>query len=485
MGETDPLGPPSGGSVPPFVTYLAMIALLVGAVLVAFWEYLMSLYFLMALAWLVVAGGLAATPLFRGLSSASGLRLTMVVLGVAVAWRFLMLFQDQVLTNDVVVFVGRGQAFLHGVTPYTDDLTVNKPPGYLLLAAGMGATVGPSLVATRTIMSLVDSLVAVLIFWLGEERFSRSFGLMAGLLYAINPISAITIGISGHYDPWPVLFALGGVWLMLRHRLAGASLLLGVGFALKLYPIVLLPWVLLAERSWPRRVGLVIVFAIPMALAWAPILVQNPDAIAFYLDYQGSWEPKGGIAHGIVTVMGIDPASDLAVVVARAVEVVFYVLLAVMFIDWVRRREVSPDAHLLTWFKMVTVGFVALYGAILVSGLVEYEVDIGIGNAASTALLNLLYIALAAVMLWWAWTRWLPGDHGFEADDRMVMLAALSVNLLLLGSAQYNAWYLLWLLPLVLLVRSWRIRDLWNALLVWRAEGKGFTIIPGSDLGPK
>ena len=36
----------------------------------------------------------------------------------------------------------------------------------------------------------------------------------------------------------------------------------------------------------------------------------------------------------------------------------------------------------------------------------------------------------------------------------------------------------LWLLPLVLLVRSWRIRDAWNALLVWRAEGKGLGLWP-------
>ena len=33
-------------------------------------------------------------------------------------------------------------------------------------------------------------------------------------------------------------------------------------------------------------------------------------------------------------------------------------------------------------------------------------------------------------------------------------------------------------LPLVLLVRSWRIRDAWNALLVWRAEGKGLGLWP-------
>jgi hypothetical protein len=307
---------------------------------------------------------------------------------------------------------------------------------------------------------------------------------MAGLLYAINPISAVTVGISGHYDPWPVIFALGGVWLLLRNRLAGASFLLGVGFALKLFPVVLIPWVLLAERSWPKRIGLAIVFAIPMAVAWVPILLNNPEAISFYLDYQGAWEPKGGIAFGLVVILGIEPTSESASAVARAVETVFYALMVVMFFDWVRRRERAPDAHLLCWFRIVSVGFIAAYGAVLVGGLVEYEIDIGIGITATAAVVNLAYIVLAAVMLWWTWTRWLPGDHGLEADDRTIILAALSVNLLLLSSAQFNPWYLLWILPLVLLVRSWRIRDAWNALLVWRAEGAGLSLWPGTDLRP-
>ncbi|NIP37215.1 MAG: hypothetical protein GWN18_19820, partial [Thermoplasmata archaeon] len=229
MGEDDPEGPPAEGVLPPIATYTAMAVLLVLGVTVALWEYLMSLYALMLVAWLVVAAGLAATPVFRRLAGVNGLRLSLLVLAIALSWRFLMLFQEEVLTNDIVSFVGRGQAYLNGAMPYTDDFSVNKPPAYLFLAAGMGVTVGPSLLATRAIMSLVDSLVALAIFWMAEERFSRSFGLMAGVLYAVNPISAVTIGISGHYDPWVVMFAMGGVWLLLRQRLAGASLLLGVG----------------------------------------------------------------------------------------------------------------------------------------------------------------------------------------------------------------------------------------------------------------
>jgi len=476
--EEDPVGPPTGGKVPPVVTYSAIVALVTLTAIVAFWEYLMSAYFLMVLAWLLVAAGLAATPLFRRLCTVDGLHLTLVVFAVALAWRFIMLFQDEVLTNDIVSFVGRGQAYLNGVVPYTEDLSVNKPPAYLFLASGMGATVGPSLIGTRAIMGLVDALVALTIFWIGEERYSRSFGLMAGLLYAINPISAVTIGISGHYDPWVVMFAMGGVWMLLRQRLAGASLLLGVGFALKLFPVVLLPWVLLTEKSWPRRFGLVGIFALPMVVSWIPILLQNPDALTFYLDYQGGWEPKGGIAYGLAMMLGIKPTSETAGTLARAVEWIFYGLLAVMFFDWLRRRQRAPDAHLLDWFRVVTLGFATLYVTVLVGGIIDHQVDVGVGVNATAVLMGVTSLAIMVSGLWWIWARMLPGDHDFQADDMVIMLAALSVNMLVLSSAQYNPWYLLWLLPLVLLVRSWRIRDAWNALLVWRAEGRDLSLWP-------
>ncbi len=485
MEEEATEGPSTGGLIPPTVTYVALAALVALGALVVFWEYLMSLYALMVLAWLLVAAGLMATPLFRRLASLDGLRITLLVLGVALAWRFFMLFQEQVLTNDVVSFVGRGQSYLNGIVPYTEDFSINKPPAYLYLAAGIGASVGPSLVATRVVMSMVDALVAVTVLWMAEDRISRSFGLMAGLLYAINPLSAVAVGISGHYDPWVVMFAMVGVWMLLRERLFGASLLLGVGFALKLYPLVLLPWVLLRARGWSQRVAMAVLFALPMAISWVPVLLVNGDALSYYLDYQGGWEPKGGIAAGLVSLMGLDPSSDAALLLARAVEWAFYCLLVLMFLDWVRRRQRAPDEHLVDWFRVVTVGFMVLYGATIVGGVVDYGIDLGTGTTSTALIAGLGFSFLAALALWWMWTEWLPGDHGFGNDDRYIMLAALSVNLLLLSSAQYNAWYLLWLLPLVLLVRSWRIRDAWNALLLWRAEGPGLSIWPGTELGPR
>jgi hypothetical protein len=167
------------------------------------------------------------------------------------------------------------------------------------------------------------------------------------------------------------------------------------------------------------------------------------------------------------------------------VELAFFGLLVAMFVDWLRRRHRAPVDHLLDWFRVVTAGFALLYGTVLVGGAVEYGLDVGAGTGATAALVGAAYALLAGGGLWWTWTRWLGVDHGFGEDDHTVMLAALSVNLLLLSSSQYNPWYLLWLLPLVLLVRSWRVRDAWNAMALWKPEGRGVSVWPGLEMGPK
>jgi hypothetical protein len=113
------------------VTYIALAALLALTATMALWEYSAGIYYVTVVAWLVVAAGLATTPLFRRMSKLDGLRLTTIVLLAALAIRFLMLFQDAILTNDIVAFVTRGQRYLDGGIPYTEDFQVNKPPAYL------------------------------------------------------------------------------------------------------------------------------------------------------------------------------------------------------------------------------------------------------------------------------------------------------------------------------------------------------------------
>jgi hypothetical protein len=485
MEDAGERGAGGGRNVPPRVTYAVLALLLALLALMALWEYLTTLYLLAIVAWLVLAGGLLATDIPKRLLAMEPIKLLMVLFLGALAVRSLMLLQGDVITRDIEMFAGRGQLYLDGAVPYTSDFGVNKPPAYLYLAGGMAAAVGPWTVGFRALMGVADALVAVMLYMMARERFSPEAGVMAGVLYAINPISAVSVGISGHYDPVVVLFAMGGIWLAMRGRRGWASLSLGVGFALKLYPAVLIPWVLLEERTWRRRAMLATIFVVPMVLSWLPVLSANPDALSHYVTWQGDWIPKKGIAWGLAMALGWTPESTGAGNLATVVEYAFLALLAVMFLDWVRRRQRAPDDHLADWFKVVTAGFYLLYGCIFVGSVMDYRIDLGLDPVLLGAIVAVAYFPAGAVALWWLWRRWLvPAPSFGSPDERTVMLMALSVTFLLLSSAQYNPWYLLWLLPLVLMVQSWRVRDIWNALLVWNVEGLGISLWPGLGFNP-
>ncbi|MCK4970445.1 MAG: hypothetical protein KAS77_07955, partial [Thermoplasmata archaeon] len=74
MEDERTLGDASGGPVPPLVTYIALAALLTLTATMALWEYSAGIYYVTVVAWLVVAAGLATTPLFGRMSKLDGLR---------------------------------------------------------------------------------------------------------------------------------------------------------------------------------------------------------------------------------------------------------------------------------------------------------------------------------------------------------------------------------------------------------------------------
>ena len=67
-------------------------------------------------------------------------------------------------------------------------------------------------------------------------------------LYALNPVSILITGFHGQFDPVVMFFMLAAILLAMRgtkkREFFAASLLLGIGIALKGFPILLLPFFL-------------------------------------------------------------------------------------------------------------------------------------------------------------------------------------------------------------------------------------------------
>ena len=463
----------------PYATYAALAALVALTVLLSVWEWLTSLYVALGACWVVLAAGLVRTGLPDRLVRLDARRRLLAVALVALAMRWLPLLQGEVLTRDLEMMVRRGERYLDGETPFTEGFGVNKPPAYLYLASALVAAVGPDTLRLRALAGAADALVAVAVLVIGSRRASPRLGALAAMLYALNPVSVMSVGVSGHYDPYVVVLALGGLWLALGDRPVAGSLLLGAGFALKLYPIVLMPWLLLERRDWRTRVAMSAAFALPMAVSWAPVLAQNGDALTFYLGWQEAWFPNKSFSYSVANMLGWGLHSEGTARLSDAFQWLFLGLLGLMFLDWARRRRTAPVAHMRSWFKLVLVAYYALYGMMFVGSALDPKLEWAVDRHALAALVAVAYFPTAGAALWWLLRRHLADPSELASEDPVVFLGAMSVALLLFANFQYNPWYLLWLLPMVLLTRSDRARAAWAAMLPWNAEGLEITVLPG------
>jgi uncharacterized membrane protein len=158
------------------------------------------------------------------------------------------------------------------------------PPGALavfLPADVFGAAhynaVFKTLMALCGIASLF--LIALLLVRLGASERRVWAG---SLLFALAPVALGPISLNT-YDAWPALLTVAALALLLAGSVAPALAVLGVAFAAKVYPIVLLPpalvfvWRTGGRTTALRALG---VFAGAAALLVLPFLVLAPHGLA-------------------------------------------------------------------------------------------------------------------------------------------------------------------------------------------------------------
>jgi hypothetical protein len=209
------------------------------------------------------------------------------------------------------------------------------------------------------------------------------------------------------------------------------------------------------------------------------VLAQNGDALTYYLGWQEAWFPNKSFSYSVANILGWGLHSDGAAHLSDAFQWLFLGLLGIMFLDWARRRRTAPAAHMRAWFMLVMVAYYALYGLMFVGSAFDPKLEWAIDRHALAALVAAAYFPATGAAVWWLLRRHLADPSELASEDPVVFLGALSIALLLFANFQYNPWYLLWLLPLVLLTRSDRARASWAGMLPWNAEGMGITVLPG------
>ena len=328
--------------------------------------------------------------------------------------------------STIAQYAEHAQRMAAGQQPYRDFLFEYPPLAVpLFFLPGLGVPDG-DLDRYRLQFALEQAALAVGLGWLALallRRTSEGRGLL-GVLVAL-PLFLLAAGVMAtleRYDLAPALVTLAALYLWPRQRGQLAWPLLAVGTALKVYPALLAP--LFALEHLRRGEGHTLVrnallYGVTLLLAFLPFLATGPAVLQVLFAYHGERGLEINSLWATPLLLRYTRGAPLEVVQAHASEEV-----------------VAPGADLLAALALPAIA----------------------------ALLGLVY-----------WTYWrrlravdpAAADEG-DAVPRLLRFSALSILAFVLPNKVLSPQYLVWLIPLLPLLRDrqrWAVWGLFGLIL--------------------
>jgi uncharacterized membrane protein len=175
--------------------------------------------------------------------------------------------------RDVHLYQGFADAVFDGRVPYR-DFFMEYPPGALAVFLPPAVAGDAHYNAAFKVLMALCGLATIFLVALILARLGVSSGRLwtAVLLLALAPIALGPISLNT-YDAWPALLTVATLFLLLAGAPVVALALLGVAFAAKVYPVVVLPPALVF--LW-LRAGREVVLRASAAFAGAAALIVVP-----------------------------------------------------------------------------------------------------------------------------------------------------------------------------------------------------------------
>jgi len=316
---------------------------------------------------------------------------------------------------DTPVYQRYGNQIAHGKVPYR-DFHLEYPPGALpmfalpgLAAPGHGQNVKPGFRRTFETLMWMCGAVALLAMAL-TLRALRADPWVPLLFAAVAPLALGSVILS-RFDLWPAVLVAGATAALVSARFRTGHVLLGIGAAAKFYPGVLLP--LAVAYTWKRRgrrealicLGLAVAV---FALIFLPFVVLAP----------------GGVWHSVSVQLG-------------------------------RPLQVESLGAALLLVAHHVFGF----------GLAG-ETSHGSQNVAGTAagVLGIASTVVQAAVLVWIWVSFARGP---ATSSALVRASAAAICAFIAFGKVLSPQFLIWLIPVVPLVRG--RRGLWAGALLLAA----------------
>jgi uncharacterized membrane protein len=281
--------------------------------------------------------------------------------------------------RDVHLYGGFAHAVFAGHVPYR-DFFMEYPPGALAVFLPPEAF-GTSHynAAFKALMALCGAAtIVVLALVLARVGATRARLWCALLLFALSPVALGPISLNT-YDAWPALLTVCALALLLAALPVAALALLGVAFAAKVYPVVLVPpalvyvWRTAGRRRALHSLGAFLSLA---AMVIVPFLALAPHGLVESFRAQAGRalqvESLGGSVLGVADRVGWYGAHvvhrtghaisyDLAGTLPRVVAGVssFAQVLAVLGVALLYARGRDGPQRLASAFAAAVAGFLA------------------------------------------------------------------------------------------------------------------------------
>jgi glycosyl transferase family 87 len=253
------------------------------------------------------------------------------------------------------------------------------------------------------------AIVALLARW-GATRGGAAR--WAPWIYALHPVAVLVSGFHGQFDSLALLMVLIAVRASERGRHDDAALALAAGIAVKSFPVLAVPALLLRVTGSGARVRFLALALLPVAVLLVPYLAHDANAVARELFGYGGvadfgwigawrglrWVADEGLARGEARFHGaLVPLAKVMFLVAYAAVAgrmarrdaitailavfvafeTFYGALSAQYLLWVIPLAVlRPDRWLAIYTVFATMGLVGFYlflapGVLTASGAME------------------------------------------------------------------------------------------------------------------
>jgi Glycosyltransferase family 87 len=374
---------------------------------------------------------------------------------LALSFYALISWLEQGQLSDVPVYAHYSGLVRGGAVPYR-DFKFEYPPAALpalLLPAYMSWSYATSFAV------LMGACGAGCIAAAGSALRAVGAGAVRtwAALLAIG-VSPLLLGslFDTRFDLWPTLLAAGALAAIVRERAAASGMLLGLGFAAKLWPAALLPIAVVhLWRRSGRSSGLVAAaaFVVVATACFLPFAILAPDGLramfADQLDRPLQVESLGAAVLMAAQHLGMHPTATvdshgaqalsghgagLAADLSAALEIVSVVVIWAFF---ALRRTVTGETVLLAAAAVLSalIAFDKVLSPQYLVWLVPFALLVRGGRGLVAG--GLLFLALGLTQTWFPWHYWrLATDHASPWSwwllTRDLTLVALA-GVLLLG----------------------------------------------------